>query len=154
MEIYRLVRREYKDDMSGKGAFLGGGRWNSKGVYALYGASHISLAILEIVVNIDRTILRFMSSYYLLSIYVQDSFVIPFKHTSLKRGWQNDIKLSQFIGDGFLQSGSGLVMEVPSAVVPEESNFLINPLHPDFGKIRVVRSVPYDLDKRLHNFKP
>ncbi len=153
MEIYRLVRAEYKNDWTGKRAFLYGGRWNSKGLYALYGASHISLAILEIIVNIDRTLLRFIPSYHLLTIAIPDSLIIPFKHTSLKRGWQDDLKLSQFIGDGFLQSESGVVMEVPSAVVSEESNFLINPLHQDFAKIDVVRSVPYDLDKRLYNPK-
>lgn len=90
-----------------------------------------------------------MPAYYLLTLYVPDFLIIPFKHTSLKRGWQSDMKLTQFIGDGFLQSGSGVIMEVPSAVVPEESNFLINPWHPDFEKIRVEGSVSYDLDKRL-----
>lgn len=149
MEIYRLVRSKYKDELSGEGAFLHGGRWNSEGLYALYSASHISLALLEVVVNIDRSILKFMSSYHLLTLSVPESLILPFKHTSLKKGWQNDFNLTQLIGDGFLQSQSSVIMEVPSAVVPEESNLLINPLHQDFARIKLIQSTSYHLDKRL-----
>ncbi len=138
-----------KDDLSGTGAYLYGGRWNSKGEYALYGASHISLAVLEILVNFDKSLLRLMPSYHLLTMAVPDALILSYKHTSLKPGWQHDVKLTQFIGDGFLQSRSGVIMEVPSAVIPEESNYLINPLHPDFEKIKLLQSQSYNLDKRL-----
>ncbi|WP_236974250.1 RES family NAD+ phosphorylase [Membranihabitans maritimus] len=149
MEVFRLVRSKYKDDFSGKGAYLYGGRWNSPGVYALYAASHISLSVLEIVVNLDREILHYMPSYHLLVMEVPDTLVYPFKHTALEEGWKEDMDLTRFIGDGFLHTQSNLGMEIPSAVIPEESNYLINPLHEEFSKVRMVRSVVFGFDERL-----
>lgn len=149
MVIYRLVRSTYKDDFSGTGAYLYGGRWNSKGMYALYAAAHISLAVLEMVVNLDKSVLTSVSSYHLIEISLSDSLVYPFKHGELKEGWIRDREFTQFIGDGFLNSQSGLVLEIQSAVIPEESNFLINPGHPDFEKLTIGKSVPYNLDERL-----
>lgn len=150
MELYRLVRSNYKDDFSGSGAYLYGGRWNSKGMPALYASAHISLALLEIVVNIDRTVLVSLDHYHLLQLSIPEPLVLPFKHDALKEDWRDDRAYTRFIGDGFLKSQSGPVMEIPSAVVPEESNFMINPGHPDFQKCNIIWSESYPLDERLY----
>ncbi|MCH5721185.1 RES family NAD+ phosphorylase [Niabella hibiscisoli] len=149
MIIYRLVRSEYQDDLSGYGAFLYGGRWNNKGQYALYGAEHISLAVLEIVVNYDRTTASLLPSYHLVELSVPDSEIIEIDRSVLKKTWSKDMDYTKYIGDEFLQSRSDLVLKIPSAVIPEENNYLLNPAHKDFKKIIIERSKPYGLDNRL-----
>ncbi|MFT4095036.1 MAG: RES family NAD+ phosphorylase [Niabella sp.] len=148
MIIYRLVRSEYKSDLSGYSAFLYGGRWNNKGQYALYGAGHISLAVLEIVVNYDRST-ALLPAYHLIEIEVSDEIVIEIDTAALKKNWASDTEYTQFIGDQFIQTQSGPTLKVPSAVIPEESNFLINPAHNDFKKMKVKNVRPYGLDNRL-----
>ncbi len=149
MIVYRLVRSLYKDDFSGQGAFLYGGRWNSKGIYALYGSEHISLAALEIIVNYDKSSLRLLPAYHLIEMNIPDAMVMEIDHSALKKKWSIDFEYSQYIGDQFLQSKAALAVKIPSAVIPEESNFLINPLHEHFKKITIKATKEYDLDKRL-----
>lgn len=149
MKIYRLVRSVYKDDFSGGGSYLYGGRWNSRGNRVLYATSHISLAILEIMVNFDRNMIRQFPQYHLLTFEVDASEIISLSHESLKSNWQQDIEFTRLIGDEFLKSKKGLIMAVPSAVIPEESNYLINIHHPDFQLINILESKVYSLDERL-----
>ncbi len=149
MIIYRLVRSEYQDDLSGYGAFLYGGRWNSKGQYALYGAEHISLAVLEIVVNYDRTTASLLPSYHLVELFIPDSEIIEIDRSVLKKTWSKDTDYTRYIGDEFLQSRSDLVLKIPSAVIPEENNYILNPSHKNFSKIILERSKQYGLDNRL-----
>jgi len=149
MTIYRLVRSEYREDLSGYGAFLYGGRWNSKGQYALYGAEHISLAVLEIIVNYDRAATPLIPSYHLIELEVPDNEIVEIDGSALKKNWRGDTEYTRYIGDQFLQSRSDLVLKIPSAVVPEENNYLLNPGHKDFKKIVVVQSKVYGLDNRL-----
>ena len=148
MIIYRLAAETYKDDLSGTGAKLFGGRWNTPGLAAVYTAENISLAVLEILVNTDKHLIP--PSYFLLKMQVPDA--IPVKiitHAGLKDKWYRDFEYAQFIGSNFLTSGKEAILKIPSAVVKEEFNFLLNPAHADFKKIRIKESVPFDLDVRL-----
>jgi len=148
MIIYRLVVEAYKEDLSGAGSKMYGGRWNMPGIAAIYTAENISLAVLEILVNADKT--NIPPSYFLLKLQVPDS--LPFKlikHTSLKEKWYADFEYAQFIGSNFLESGKEAVLKMPSAIIKEEYNFLLNPAHADFKKITIKESVPFDLDIRL-----
>lgn len=149
MTIYRLVRSEYHDDLSGYAAFLYGGRWNSKGQYAVYAAEHISLAVLEIVVNYDRTTTTLLPSFHLVELAVPDNEIIEIDRSVLKKSWNTDMDYTRYIGDEFLQSRSDLILKIPSAVIPEENNYLLNPSHKDFKKIVIERSKRYGLDNRL-----
>jgi len=149
MTIYRLVRSEYHDDLSGYGAFLYGGRWNSKGQYAVYAAEHISLAVLEIVVNYDRTTTTLLPSFHLVELAVPDNEIIEIDRSVLKKSWNTDMDYTRYIGGEFLQSRSDLILKIPSAVIPEENNYLLNPSHKDFKKIVIERSKRYGLDNRL-----
>lgn len=149
MIIYRLVNSKFKDDLSGHGSYLYGGRWNSKSVYALYGAEHISLAVLEIVVNYDRINSPILPSFHLLEIAIPDASAISLDVAALKNNWQDDFGYTQFIGDQFLQNQSHLVLKIPSAVITEEYNYLINPMHKAFNQIKIINSKPYGLDSRL-----
>jgi len=149
MLVYRLVHAPYREDISGFGAFLFGGRWNSKGVYALYTSEHISLAALEIVVNYDRSQYKMLPEYYLLTLRVPESRMVRIQQHVLKEKWIEDVEYTRFMGDQFLLQQSHLALRLPSAVIPEESNLLLNPQHPDFRKIKITDSRPYGLDNRL-----
>lgn len=144
MIIYRLAIEAYKRDLSGNGAKLFGGRWNIPGLAAIYTAENISLSVLEILVNADKD--NIPPSYYLLKLLIPDDMplkkIIPAK---LKDKWFTDFEYSQYIGSNFLKSGKEAVLKVPSAVVKEEHNFLLNPLHKDFNKITIADATIFDL---------
>lgn len=149
MIIYRLVNSTYKDDISGYGSFLYGGRWNSKGLYALYASEHISLAALEIVVNYNRAASKARPAFHLVELLVPEVHLLKINVSILKKHWQEDFEYSQLMGDQFLQQKSHLILKIPSAVIPEENNFLLNPLHADYKKIKIKSSRSYGFDNRL-----
>lgn len=151
MRIFRLTNSKYKDDLSGYGSYLFGGRWNSKQVYALYATEHISLAVLEIVVNYDRVASPLKPSFHLLELELpsEEDSIAVIQGKNLKKDWQKDIGYTQFIGDQFLNQGSHFIMKMPSAVIPEEYNFLLNPAHPEFKLLKMIAQRKYGFDQRL-----
>lgn len=133
------------DDMQGIGARLTGGRWNSEGVAVVYSASSISLAVLETVVHLDGP----PFNRYLVQIEVPDDVATrALRLESLEVGWDAvPASLSSTgAGDAWLASGASALLRVPSTIVPEEDNILINPAHPDTARItaRKVRRFLYD----------
>ena len=149
MIVYRLTSGQYTRDLSGTGAKLYGGRWNSPGLPALYTTEHISLAVLEVLVHIKAY--RRPLDYHLISIDVPDpAETITIDQHKLKKNWKDDIAYGQFIGDEFLRAAQSLILKVPSAIIPEEYNFMINPAHPGAGKIKIKESKIFIFDKRLY----
>ena len=150
MIVYRLSRSKFKNDLSGKGAELAGGRWNSKGVPMLYTSESIALCTVEIAVHMPLGIVPL--DYYLVRIELPDQIVQPeVKPEDLPEAWKSfpHANLTQEIGDNFILEESHLVLKVPSATVQGNSNYLVNPRHPDFGKVKVLDTVPFEFDKRL-----
>ena len=148
MIVYRLATALYKDDLSGTGAKLFGGRWNSTGVPTLYTTENISLAVLEILARADKYTLP--DNYHLIKINIPDQLQHPvITKTKLKKGWKDDIGYTQFMGDAFIKSSESLVMKVPSAVVDEENNFILNIQHNDFKKVKITSTFLFHFDKRL-----
>jgi RES domain-containing protein len=150
MRTYRLAKQNYAVDLSGKGAELTGGRWNSKGISVIYTSQSRALCLAEIAVHVPVGIVPM--NYYLTEIEIPDE--IEFYSISEKNlpPYWNSFPHSQFtqeIGDGFIKTNQFLVLKVPSAVVQGDFNFLINPKHPDFGLIKVIQTEPFNFDKRL-----
>ncbi|MFT3981389.1 MAG: RES family NAD+ phosphorylase [Ferruginibacter sp.] len=148
MIIYRIANSLHSQDLTGTGAKLFGGRWNSAGVPMLYCSQHISLAVLELMVH-SR-----LRDYYinldLLEIKVPDMASIPeISLGKLKTSWEKDAGYSQFIGDEFIRNNQSLILKVPSAVIQQEYNFLINPLHNDFKKVKIAETKEFVTDERL-----
>jgi RES domain-containing protein len=148
MIVYRLAIEIYKDDLSGEGAKLYGGRWNSVGVPALYTTENISLAALEILVRTDKHLIPL--SYYLIRIEIPGS-IEPFQieAVKLKKQWKDDIAYTRWMGDEFLKANDLLFVKVPSAIIEEENNYILNPLHSDFKKIKIKSVYSFRFDKRL-----
>lgn len=148
MTVYRICHQQYSDDLSGTGAKLFGGRWNSKGVGMLYVSEFISLTLLEMLVHAQFR--DFAVPLCLLSITIPDQAEIKeLKLQKLKADWISDDSFTKFIGDEFIHAGKNLIMKVPSAIVTEEHNFLINPAHPDFKKVKIASNRIFETDKRL-----
>ena len=147
MIIYRLTTSEFANDLSGDGAKIYGGRWNPAGFAALYISEFISLSILEILVRADK--FTSPDTYTLLNIQIPENSVANIELKKLKDGWQSHIEYTRSIGEEFLKTNQTLVLKVPSAIVPQEHNFLINPQHKDFKKIKIISTELLELDKRL-----
>lgn len=115
----------------------------------VYVAESQSLAVLEVLVHLDSPAL--LEKYVFLEVDFDASLGIDLDHSSLPKNWQSDPvpEATQAIGDQWVLSGDSAVLGVPSVLVPEESNFILNPRHPDFGKIGVSRPQAFRFDPRL-----
>ena len=137
------------DDLSGAGAKATGGRWNEVGSASLYGSQTIALACLETIVHLNSSGLPF--NRYLVAIDIPDptrSNAQRATAASLKVGWDAEPagRVSIGFGTDWLKSRSSALLLVPSVIVPEELNVLINPAHADSRhfKARKVRKWLYD----------
>ena len=150
MIVYRLSREEYKNDISGKGAEIAGGRWNSKGVALLYTCANRALCTTEIAVHVPLGITP--RDYFLMTIEIPGhSKMLEVVPKDLPENWAGfpHPRFTKEFGDNFVKQNDLLVLKVPSAVVQGEFNYLINPKHPNFKKVRIVDSEPFKFDKRL-----
>lgn len=149
MEVYRFANRRYIGDLTGTGAKLYGGRWNHKGLAALYTSSTISLSLLEVLVH--ALSLEQLESLSLLKLHIPKTLESSLRElNNLKPHWYEDQEYSRFIGSEFLQNRNVLILKFPSAVVTEEYNYLLNPLHSDFDKLEIVSTTNYKFDQRLY----
>lgn len=147
MIVYRLSKSVYANDLSGKGAELVGGRWNSRGNAVLYTSQSIALCVTEIAVHVPLGILP--KDYDLIHIEIPDDNILEVKR--LPKDWQTfpHADSTQKIGDKFLRDKKYLVLKVPSAAVQGEFNFLVNPRHPDFDKVKIKKKEKFSFDERL-----
>ena len=151
MIVYRLSRKKYIDDLTGKGASIKGGRWNSKGVSVLYTAANRSLAMAEVVVHISLAFLP--NDYYLIEIFIPDSApLLKISEKELPSYW-NSFKLNPFvlkkIGNDFLNENKYLILKIPSVVTKGDYNYLINPNHKLFNTIKIINKEKFPFDHRL-----
>jgi RES domain-containing protein len=150
MNVYRLTKKRFVNDLSGTGARIAGGRWNKPGNGLLYTSDSRALCTAEIAVHIPMGVIP--TDYYLIHLEIPDSIMIyELNLTRLPKEWDKFpyCKKTQEIGQEFIESKEFLVMKVPSAVVKGDYNYLINPDHDDFDKIHVVSKTKFTFDKRL-----
>lgn len=144
---FRVTRRPYAD-LSGEGARLAGGRWNSPGRAALYLAESRALAVLEVLVHLDLDADMIPADYVIMAVdlsafqdvsrWVEDGPSLPPSDADCRA-----------IGDAFLGSGRALALRVPSILVPRASNLILNPAHWLTGHVRVEPLEPFAFDRRL-----
>lgn len=150
MEVYRLSRRKFADSLSGKGAALKGARWNSVGVELIYTAANRSLAMAEVAVHF--TLATLPADYVMISIYIPDDIAMQRLDISeLPPDWNlfpHPIG-TQSIGDKFVSENRYCVLQIPSSVTMDDFNFLINPKHPDFVRIKILDIINFPLDKKI-----
>lgn len=147
MIVYRLSKGQYANDLSGKGAELVGGRWNSRGNAMLYTSQSIALCVTEIAVHVPLGILA--KDYQLIHIEIPDEDFLEIKR--LPKDWRSlpHSNSTQMIGDKFLKEHKHLVFKVPSAAVQGEFNYLVNPRHKNFNQIKILKIENFNFDERL-----
>jgi RES domain-containing protein len=146
---WRVVKQRFAASaFSGEGARRFGGRWNSAGRAVVYTASTTSLAVLEIVVHADAGLLPYYSA---IPARFDGGLVDVVEPGLLPDGWRSHPSpfVLKKIGDEWIDSKRSCVLRVPSAVVPHEWNYLLNPAHPDFGSIEVGEPMDLETDSRL-----
>ena len=144
---WRIVKeKQSAEAFSGEGARLFGGRWNSPGTRMVYTSESSALVMLEMLVHLDAPGL--LHHYGLISVEIDAALVVSLERAVLPENWKQDAAPFEVraIGDLWAKGGSSVALAVPSALVPGESNFLLNPAHPGFSKLRIggPRALEFD----------
>ncbi|KIC94400.1 RES family NAD+ phosphorylase [Flavihumibacter solisilvae] len=150
MEVYRLAREKFAGSLSGKGAAISGARWNSVGIEMIYTAANRSLAMAEVAVHL--TLATLPTDFMMLTIQIpEDVSVLELDTEGLPANWSNfpHIAATQKLGDQFVLENRYCVLQVPSAVTRGDYNYLINPGHADFKRIKIIGAEKFPFDHRI-----
>jgi RES domain-containing protein len=149
MIVYRITLARYADALLASG---NAARWNSKDVKVIYTAATRALACLENVVH--RSSRGLEGPFRTVIIEIPSSvFVQSIAPATLTPDWKDYVRMpyTQHIGDAWVAAGTSAVLQVPSAIVPEEFNYILNPGHADFARIKHLRVEPFAFDPWLKN---
>jgi len=156
IEAYRISKEfDSAKAFSGQGAKDWGGRWNSKGVAVIYTAAHRSLSILEVLVHVKGGAgmgrAAISAPFYVYAVAFDESLLEGLPIASLPTGWNSEppATASQSLGDAWVLAASSAVLAVPSVIVPEEPNYILNPSHPQFSGVQIGAPVVCSIDPRL-----
>ncbi|MGD9825259.1 RES family NAD+ phosphorylase [Desulfobacter sp.] len=149
MEIisYRIVKEKHAHSaFNGEGARLYGGRWNSQGVAVVYTSDSLALCCLEVFVNLPSY--EFFKGFVYFKLFFDEKFV---QGADLQDGWNGRpiSKVSQEIGDNWIRERNSAVLRVPSVIIPEGNNYLINFNYQDSNQIKIGDPISLDFDPRL-----
>jgi RES domain-containing protein len=147
---WRIVKAKHAATaFDGEGARLLGGRWNSPGRRVVYTAESAALAALEMLVHLGR--MTALPAYVVISCDFDEKLVADADRQKLPANWRAFPAPHALpaVGDAWLQSGKSPVLRVPSAIVPGENNYLLNPAHPKFRRIVIGTPERFELDLRL-----
>jgi RES domain-containing protein len=149
MEVFRITHKKWSDSLTASGLPA---RWNSSGVFIIYTAGSRALACLENLVHKGSS--DFMSPFISMVVSIPDKLkVIAVPIDELPEGWsmsgESGYSRCRPFGDDWVLKSLSAVLKVPSAIIPEEANFLLNPNHPDFSGISIISEAPFFLDNRI-----
>lgn len=138
-------------DLHGIGGLKTSARWHTRGHRVVYLSSTPASALLEILVHLEIEKGHLPRFYKLLEIQAPDDVHIEKLEdwAKLPKGWPKKQAVTRALGDQWLRRNSAALLQVPSALVPRTSNFLLNPLHPDAAKIQIASVTTQGLDRRL-----
>ena len=151
MQVFRITKTKYQNDLSGKGAELFGGRWNPIGTPALYTSAYRSLCILELLVHTPKEIIP--PNYIIQTIEIPKKLereIVEFDNATLAKNWDalQHEQWTEQLGRQQFEAGK-LGIKVPSAIIEFEYNIVLNPNHSTFKKIKLVDKIDFKLDMRL-----
>lgn len=149
LTIYRIVKaRHVRSAFDGEGARFAGGRWNRPGEAMVYTSASLALAAIETFVHLGEDGLHIRFVYF--KGMIPDDLKVE-RCGRPPRNWRSEPpeEPSMRYGSKWLRAGRTAVLEVPSAIVPSEKNYLLNPRHPDFARIRIDKALPFAFAPRL-----
>jgi RES domain-containing protein len=147
---WRVFKKKLaKTAFTGTGARLYGGRWNSPGTAVVYLAQSQALAALEMLIHLEAA--DALRHYQVCAVTFPQALVRRIDPAALPAIWRRDPppRKLQRLGDAWAAAAQSALLRVPSAVVPAESNFLLNPAHPDFRRVVIGKPQPFRFDRRL-----
>ena len=151
---YRIAKTRHSAShgvmFSGAGAAAQGGRWNSPGKPVVYASETRALATLEIIAHLKNPAV--LEAYSICQLHIPGRLCMKITVAELPNGWDELVVnplVAQAFGDEWLESGITPALKVPSAVMPDEFNYLLNPEHDDFADIELGDIEPYPIDERI-----
>lgn len=147
---WRIVKAQHAATaFDGEGARLYGGRWNSRGLAVVYTAASPALAALELLVHFGSS--GVLAAYVSIACSFEEAVVLRLDRARLPKDWRSSPAVPELalVGDAWLKDGTSAVLEVPNAIIPAESNYLLNPHHADFESIDIGKPQPFEFDLRL-----
>lgn len=152
MIVYRIAKKEHAT-LDGLGGLYGPGRWHKKGNLVIYTSEHASLAAWEKIVHVAR-VDNLPEGLLLMKIELPDNIIIQnIPQEVLVKGWDSFPFANETIdfGTSFLKAKEHLALKVPSVIIPDEYNIILNPLHPDIHSCHIISMKPFTFDKRAFN---
>lgn len=149
MIVYRIGKTKFANDLSGEGARLSGGRWNHKLTPCIYASENRALALLEYTVNINIDEIPRALSFAIIEI--PGDSILQLTIPELPGNWTASPAPSSTkdFGTALLKKKENSIIKIPSAVIAQEYNFLINPLHPDIAKCKILSITDFVYDVRI-----
>lgn len=149
MQVFRLTKSTYANDLSGVGAAIAGGRWNKKGRAVVYTSENIALALLEIVVNIPP---MFQPDLQLITLEIPEDKIQIINKEQLPDNWYHypSPRSLKELAEPFYQNLEILGIKVPSSVVHNQSNLILNPHSLYFKEVKIFAKTPFIFDPRLY----
>lgn len=147
--VWRIVREDHGyTSFDGEGAWRFGGRWNSRGTRTVYTSATLSLAALETLVHLNPPV---AFKYVVMPIEFDEALVETFATSDLPDDWNEEPPppSTAEIGDRWVKESRSAVLELPSVIIPAEPNYLLNPTHSDFKRIRIGKPTSFSFDPRL-----
>jgi len=148
MRLWRVARQPFAG-LDGRGGELAGSRWHTRGRPVVSCAGSPALAVLEVLVHLDLRLELLPDDYVLTGIEAPDDLALrALRPADLPQGWRGrrGERLCRPLGDAWLRARREAILLVPAASVPREHNALINPRHPDAGRIAVAETIPLAAD--------
>ncbi|MFC6999664.1 RES family NAD+ phosphorylase [Rufibacter roseus] len=148
MHLYRIVFERFADRLYAPGF---SGRWNYDGEFVIYAGSSRSLASMENMVHkMGQGILGGRFTIMVLEVPNKASVTVV-SQKDLPKSWkvESHYALTQPIGSAWYQKGESLLLQVPSAIVPAENNFVLNARHPEFAQVQIIAREPFEYDHRF-----
>ena len=152
MFVYRITKKEHSA-LDGMGGMYGPGRWHEKGNLVIYASEHASLAAWEKIVHV-ASFENLPNNLLLVKIEIPDGIEIQtVPQEVLVKGWDSFpfARETANYGTSFLRKKEHLALKVPSVIISDEYNIILNPLHPDIRDCKVIGTKPFIFDKRVRN---
>ncbi len=146
---WRIEKTRHVDEsFTGEGARLFGGRWNHKGTPVVYLSDSLALSALEKFVHMGKAASAL--SLVAIEVVIPEGVAVD-ALPALPANWREEPPPDETkdLGTGWVQGGAAAVLRVPSAIIPNENNFVINPRHPDFGRLEIKKPQPFSFDPRM-----
>lgn len=145
---WRIAQAQYAS-FDGEGARRYGGRWNRRGIPMVYAAGSLSLAALELLVHLESS--QLLQAYVCIPVAFEEALCLRFAPSDLPADWASypAPDATRDLGSSWALSRASVALAVPSVIVPIETNYLLNPDHPDFSRLTIGDASAFEYDSRL-----